>query len=178
MSTESYYIDEVQDYLELKCELNKIVAHKKPIEGVTDERRSFARFESDEHIGAIQSCASPVIVVVADYSGQRIGEVDDQQLRMTLQLRFCARKETGTGDETNAINEAVKLAEKVMFQFLTQMEKDFQEGCNALERLEPDKISWNKIEDQPWLDNYYGWDLNIPFRSYMPAYDASEWEEA
>jgi hypothetical protein len=177
MSVPDFYIDEIQDYLEELCVKNKIVAHTKPIEGQTAARRSFARFESYEHISSIQSDASKNIVVVADYYGQRIGEADDKKLRMTIQLRFAVKKETGTGDETNAINEAIKVAEQIMFQFQNRIELDYEEGCNALEMLEPEKISWDKIEDQPWLDDYYGWDLNLPFKSYMPDHDPADWDE-
>jgi hypothetical protein len=177
MSVESYYIDEIQDYLEAKCQLNKLVQHNKILAGKTKPQRTFARFESDEHIRAIQNCAGENIVVVADFYGQRIGEIDDKQLRMTLQLRFACRKPVGTKDETTAINEAVKKAEKLMFQFWNQMESDFQDGCNALQNLEPEQVTWNKIDDAPWLDNYYGWDLNIPFGSYMPEHNTEDWEE-
>lgn len=174
---ESYYIDEIQDYLEDLATKNKLVAHLSPVDQVTSERRAFSRFESEEHIRAIQHCGSPNIVVVADYYGQRIGDIDDKELRLVLQVRFCCKKQSGSGDETEAINAAVKLAEKIMFQFWIKMETDFQAGCNALDKMEPDKVSWNKIDDQPWLDDYYGWDLNIPFRSYMPEHNPEDWEE-
>lgn len=176
--TESYYIDEMQDYLEQKCELNKLVAHNKASDNSPEGQRTFARFESEEHIMQIKNNGGKNIVVVADYSGQRIGDIDDKKLRMVMQLRFCVKKETGTGDETSAINDAVKLAEQIMFQFWNQMEKDFEEGCNALETLEPEKVTWNKIDDQPWLDDYYGWDLNVPFGSYMPEHSEDDWEAA
>jgi len=65
----------------------------------------------------------------------------------------------------------------IMFQFMLRMEKDFEEGCNALESLKPEKMTWDKIDDQPWIDNYYGWDLNIPFGSFLPEYNADDWEE-
>lgn len=174
---ESYYIDEIQDYLEELAEKNKIVQHKAAIAGRTNSRRAFARFESEEHIAAITNAASNNIVVVADYYGQRIGDIDDKELRMVLEVYFAVKKADGTQNETNAINEAIKTAEKIMFQFWNKMEADFLEGCNALERLEPDKVTWNKIEDQPWLDDYYGWSLNIPFRSYMPEHNPEDWEE-
>lgn len=178
MSWDPYYIDEIQDYLEDKCELNKLVAHNKVTENCPGGQRTFARFESEEHIMQIKNNGGVNIVVVADYYGQRVGDVDDQKLLLTIQVRFAVKKESGGGDETDAINDAVKLAEKIMFQFWAQMEKDFQEGCNALENLEPEKVTWHKIEEQPWLDDYYGWDLNISFKSWMPEYDAADWEEA
>ncbi|MBE2229960.1 MAG: hypothetical protein IAE96_04870 [Chitinophagaceae bacterium] len=178
MSVESIYIDGVQDYLEDACELNKLVGHNKPTDVAPDGQRTFARFESEEHIRAIVNCAGKNIVVVADCFGQRTGEVDDQSLVYTLQLLFASKKETGTGNETAAINDAIKTAEKIMFQFWTKMEKDFQEGCNALEDLQPERVTWNPIQDQPWLDDYYGWILSIPFGTYMPEYNDADWDSA
>lgn len=178
MSDASYYIDEFQDYLEAKCVLNKLVAHTKVTDAAAGGQRTFARFESEEHIRAIQNCAGKHIVVVADVYGQRVGDVDDYKLRYTVQLRFAVKKDSNTADETAAINTAVQTAEKIMFQFWSQMEKDFQEGCNELDNLEPEKVTWNKIDDQPWLDDYYGWDLNISFGSFMPEYNEADWEAA
>jgi len=177
MAAENFYIDEFQDYLESKCELNKLVAHNKATVAAPTGQRTFARFESDEHITAIVNGAGVNIVVVADVYGQRTGDADDSRLRYTVQLRFASKKVTGTGNETEAINEAVQRSENIMFQFLSLMEKEFKEGCNALETLEPEKVTWNKIDDQPWLDDYYGWDLNLAFGSFMPESDAADWEE-
>ena len=173
---DDFYIDEIQDYLELKCELNKLVKHNVVLSAGEAPQRAFARFESDEHITMINNNGAKNIVVVADYHGQRIGDVDEKKLRMTVEVIFAVKKEPATEDETNAINDALKLAEKIMFQFWNQMEKDYQEGCNALEYLEPGNVNWNKIDDQPWLNDFYGWILNVPFGSYMPGHDEGDWE--
>lgn len=174
--SESYYIDGFQDYLEELSEKNKLVAHNKVTNSAQAGQRTFARFQSEEHIRAIQNCAGKNIVVVADCYGQRTGEVDDQALLYTVQLLFASRKETGTGNETAAISDAIKQAEQIMYQYWTKMEKDFQVGCNALEDLKPEQISWSPIDDQPWLDDYYGWVLNVPFGSFMPEHNENDWE--
>jgi len=176
MAFEDFHIDSFQDYLQGLAEANKDVAHLKIPAGRTKEQHSFARFESDEHIAAIANAQAKNILVVADYYGQRKGDADDFQVRLTVQLRFATKRETATKDETAAISDAVQKAEDIMFQFMAKMETDFREGCNALESLEPERITWTKIEDQPWLDGYYGWDLNLSFGSYMPAYDENDWE--
>jgi hypothetical protein len=173
-----FNIDLFQDYLETLCQRSKLVQHKIIVPPAKKAQRTFARFESEEHIGAIKSCAGKNIVVVADYYGQRVGDADDQRLRITVSIRFAAMKVSGTKDETDAINTAIKTAEDMMFQFIAMMEKDFREGCNALETLEPERLTWNRIEEQPWLQDYYGWDLNISFGSYMPEHNEDNWEEA
>lgn len=177
MPFDEFYIDEVQDYLEERCIKNKLVAHTKVTERNPEGQRSFARFESNEQMNQITSSQAKNIVVVADYYGQRIGDADDKRMRAVIQLRFAVKKDAASGDEQNAVNDAIKLAEKIMFQFMVRMEKDMQDGCNALEALEPEKMVWDKIEEQPWLDDYYGWDLSVPFRSYIPEYNADDWEE-
>lgn len=178
MSDVSYYIDEFQDYLEEKCELNKLVAHNKVTDAAANGQRTFARFESEEHIRAIQNCAGKNIVVVADVYAQRIGEADDKELRYTIQVRFAVKKDSNTGNETDAINDAVKKAEKIMFQFQNQLEKDYEAGCHPIDQLQPERMSWDKIEEQPWLDDYYGWDLNIVFGSFMPEHDDADWDDS
>lgn len=177
MAFEDFNIDTFQDYLQQLAEASKDLAHLKIPDGRTKAQHSFARFESNEHIDAIASAQSKNILVVADYYGQRKGDADDYQIRLTVQLRFATKRNVATKDETDAINEAVQTAEAIMFKFMAKMEKDFREGCNALETMEPERITWTKIEDQPWLDGYYGWDLNLSFGSYMPAYDENDWEQ-
>lgn len=172
-----FFIDEIQDYLEGLCELNKQVAHKVVADNAPGGRRSFARFESEEHIAQIKNDASDKIVVVTDYYAVRVGDIEDQKLRMTMLIRFAVKKVSGGLDETNAINEAIKVAEDILLQFLSRIEFDFQNECPSLKNFEPEKSAWDKIEQQPWLDDYYGWDLTLNFITYMPEYDAEDWEE-
>lgn len=178
MAFDDFNSDLFQDYLQGLCERHKVVRHLVIVPPAIKAQHSFSRFESEEHIRAIVNCGANAIVVVADIYGQRSGDADDQKIRYTVQIRFAVKKSSATRDETNAINEAIKTAEAIMFQFIAMMEKDFREGCNALETLEPERMTWNKIDDQPWLDSYYGWDLNLSFGSYMPEHDEANWEEA
>jgi hypothetical protein len=177
MAYEAFYIDEFQDYLEDLCVKNKEILHTAATEVAPAGQRTFSRFESEEHINAITNCQGKNIVVVADYFGQRIGEVEGYQMRNTVSIYFAVKRESGSNDNTDEINSAIKKAEEIMFQFIKRLEKDFDEGCNALEFLEPERMSWTKIENQPWLDNYYGWDLSLSFKSYMPDFDPDDWEE-
>lgn len=176
MAFDDFNIDVLQDYLQSLCESNKDVQHLKIVAPAVKAQHAFARFESEEHIAAIKNCGAKNIVVVADYYGQRVGDADDYRTRLTVQIRFAVRRLNGTGNVTEAINDAVTKAEDIMFQFIAKMDKDFREGCNALEAMEPERITWDKIEEQPWLDDYYGWDLNLSFGSYMPPYDENDWE--
>jgi hypothetical protein len=177
MPVDYFDIDLFQDYLQSLCERSKLVKHLKTVAPATRPQHTFARFEAQTHIAAIQNTGGPNIVVVADVFGQRVGDPDDGRIRYTVQVRFATRKAAGTRDEENAINDAIKTAESIMLKFIAMFEKDFQQGCHALESFEPEKVTWNPIDDQPWLDGYYGWDCNFSFGSYMPAHDENDWEE-
>ena len=108
MSVEYFDIDLFQDYLQDVCEKNKLVAHLKTLPGQPRPQHSFARFESDEQVSLITNTGGQNIVVVADVFGQRTGDPDDGRIRYTVQLRFAAKKAAGTGDETDAVNTAVR----------------------------------------------------------------------
>jgi hypothetical protein len=112
-------------------------------------------------------------VVVGDYYGQAIGEFDEQKISQIIKLRFAC-KALGA-DQTTAINNAVKLAEKIMLQFIQKMRKDFEDdSCGILRYVVLEKVKWEAFEG-PWLDSFYGFDLEIPFKTYMPAYDPAQW---
>lgn len=177
MSYTEFDIDVFQNYVDDLARRNKEVKHMAITESCPNGQRCFSRFESEEHISEIKNNGGKKIVVVADVYGQRIGEPDDKRILVTVQLRFAVKKEAATENETNAVNAAVKLAEKIMFQFSNQMEKDFEAGCNDLDGLQADKFSWDKIEEQPWLDDYYGWDLTVTFLHYIPEHSDDDWEE-
>lgn len=163
----SFNTNDIQNYFEDLCTRHVYLKHD------TDGRRAFARFRSDEHIRQIQNSITPNIVVVSAVNGQRIGEFDDKKVRRGISLIFAAQAFVADS-VTTAINDAITRAEEIMFDFMTQIDKDFAEGCGPLRYFEPEKLSWEDI-DGPWLDNYYGWELFVPFKSFMPAYDAAKW---
>lgn len=170
-----YFIDEIQDYLEVLCEDHKQVNHNMLDTEDNKPFRSFARFESHEHISQLTNKAGKCVVIMVDCFGQRILHQDDDRVRQTLVIRFAVYKQSGEGNETNSINEAIKKAMRIMFDFLNRIQNDAAVMCEEVRDLEPDLATWDKIEDQPWLDSYYGWDLTIPYRGFMPAYDPTQW---
>jgi hypothetical protein len=168
MSNQVLFLDEMQNYLEDLCEKHVDIRHKE------NDQRCFARLETDAHITDITQNGGTAIVVVANVSGQRIGALDDQQIRQELTLLFAVR---GFGDDMQSqASNALKKAETIMMDFVARMDMDFLEGCNVLQYLEPEKVSWDKF-DGPWLDNFYGWEFTMPFKSYMRAYNPAKWME-
>lgn len=165
MST--FNLEAIRIYFEDLCEKHSDLRHN------ADGQRAFASLNSDEHIRNIQNHGTPHIVVISSASGQRIGDFDDKKVRRGLSIIF-ASKAFNNLDVTNSINTANNKAEEIMFDFLNKMDIDFLEECTLLQYFEPEKISWEQIEG-PWLDNYYGWELFVPFKSFMPPYNAEKW---
>jgi hypothetical protein len=167
-------IDKVQDYIESVAERNKNVGHN--VNGV----RSFARYHSDDQMIEIKKNAGKNIVVVVDTGGHRVGHKDDRMLQRELVLRFACYAEKN-GDVAAAKKAAITKAEEIMFDFMTEMElqqeSDLDQDipCGVMHYLQPENYSWQEITDQPWLLNHFGWDLTVPFRTYMPAHDAAKW---
>jgi hypothetical protein len=159
-------LDSMQAYLEELAEKHTEIRHN--VNGL----RSFAWFQSEEHINQIQNAGGDKVVIVADYNGQRVGDYDDQKVRQVISVRFAVK--SNGDDNTTAIKYAIQKAEEIMFDFVNKMQQDYETECGPLKNLEPEKISWNPF-DGPWLDSFYGFDLDIPFKTYMPGFDSSKW---
>ena len=163
-------IDDCLDYIEGLCRDHVEINHS-----VTN--RCFARGE--EHIEAVRKNAGKIVVVVVSIDGRRHGIKDDQQLRREVVLRVAAYADAGVG-VTDAKKRARKKAEEIMFDIWNKMEHqqeldlDGEEACSIMRFLEPEAMSFEEIE-APWLINHYGWDLTIPFKVYMPQYNAEKW---
>jgi hypothetical protein len=93
-----------------------------------------------------------------------------------VQVRFAKDYDIPLdGDMDSAIEAAMGESYLVMMDFITRMKKDFiDDSCSWLQYVDFQSMSWNEFEG-PWLQNYYGWDLNIPFFAAMPDYDSSKW---
>jgi len=161
-------ISDIQDYFEALSEKHVDLLH------TIDGRRAFARLQTDEHINQIKKKATPNIVVMSTVNGQRIGDVDDQQMRWGLSIIFAARAIT-SGSAAVAIDAANDKSAAIMFDFIARMQFDMNEEC-PMQWLEIEKVSWDDIEG-PWLDNYYGWLLFVPFKTDMPAFDPEKWTD-
>jgi len=162
-------LDEIQNYFEELCRNHKDLLHQ------DNGNRAFARLNTDDHITQIKKKATQNIIVVAAINGQRIGDVDDQQMRWGLSLIFASRAVT-SGNLGSAIDVANNTSAEIMFDFISKMQLDMMEDC-GIQNLEVEKISWDDIEG-PWLDFYYGWMLFVPFKADMPLYNEAKWNNA
>lgn len=165
-----YSTTTIQEYFEGLCEKHVDLRHN--FEG----RRAFAWFKTESHIREIANAGTENIVVVSALSVQRIGDFDEKRIRRGVSLIFAAKAINNDLDVTEAIKAANAKAEEILLDFVAKIDADFEEGCDELQSFEPEKISWEDI-DAPWLDNYYGYELFMPFKSYLPPYDSDKWVE-
>jgi hypothetical protein len=167
-------IDKIQDYIEQLCTRNKDVQHNQ--NGI----KSFARFQSNEQVNELKKAAGKNIVVVGGIGGHRVGERDEKKLQREMILRFAVYAEK-SGDVEGAKKDAIRKAEEIMLDFMTEMERqqendfDNDDSCSIMHFLQPENFFWEEIEDQPWLLNHYGWDLTVPFKVYMPSHNPDKW---
>jgi hypothetical protein len=168
-----YYIDSFQDYLETLCINHKRVAHD-PAPGGT---KSFIRFHAPDDLNQVPNNPGTTLVIVTRYYGKAIGTMDESAMRQWVQIRFCTYAATPTdGDFTGSISTAQDTAFTVMLDFITRMLHDFRiDDCGPLKGIELDQCNWDELPEQPFLENHFGWDLTIPFRSYFPPYNPGAW---
>lgn len=165
-------IEQLQQYIEKLCAFHKEIKH-----GST--RRGFAWYQSMDHINDIKKAATKNIVVVAHMDGRRFGHKDDKMYAREIVLRFASYAPKNL-EVSAAKKEAEATAERIMYDFMTRMEKQQEDDLDAdaygpMHFLRPESFSWEPIEDQPWLINHYGFDLTIPFHHYMPAHNEGQW---
>lgn len=156
---------EAEDYFEDLARLHIDLLHE------LNGRRAFAKLRTEDHILQIKNSITPNIVVVASITGQGIGAEDNNEIRRGVELMFASRASID-GNQALAITAAMNKAEQIMFDWIGKMKYDNENECEL--NFDLDRIRWEEI-DGPWLENFYGWVLYIPFRGYMPAYDEDSW---
>jgi hypothetical protein len=163
-----YYFDTFQDYLQSLCEKHVDVAH-----GV-DGKQAFARLFSNEEMEALANNAGKNIVVVSSFTGRADGKIDEQLMLQIVTIRFATNADA-TGSD--GINLAMQTSWNIMWDFITRFRGDAKadDYCGELEGVQFQNISWDEIRDAPFLENHYGWELTLPFKSYQPAYNAAKW---
>lgn len=157
------YLKELSEYFEQLCEEHVDVAH-------STTNRAFCRYQDMEELAQLRNAAGKNIVVVKSFFGVASGEFDDAEMQNTMVLCFSSYAKAVKSSE---IIEASEQSFQILLDFVTRMRKDFEDQpC-------PWKIDWERIQfdeiEQPWLQNHYGWDLLIPYRTVLPAYNENRW---
>jgi hypothetical protein len=161
-------IDTLQDYLEGLCILHADLLH------TVDGRRSFARFQSEEEVQQLATNSGNNVVVVSSFYGSAKGSADMQELRQHLRLVFGSK---ASSYNTADINTALEKAWQIMWDFVARWRYDFDaDECNAiLEGIDFTSIQYNEVE--PFLEQHYGWELQVSFTTNQPALVAARWSD-
>lgn len=164
-----YYFKEFEDYLKLLCMQHKEVLHD------DQQNRCFIRFQSEQDLQSIPNNAGSKLVTIDQFSGRAIGEFDDGKLQQTVTIAFLMK--IGDGDPYQKVQEALAKTMQLLHDFYARMKRDYElDSCGPLRFLQPESMSFSPI-DGPILENHYGWEMNIPFNVFAPAFDAEKWNE-
>lgn len=157
-----------EDYLEQLCREHTDVAHE--VEG----KVCFSRLRSQTEVTEITNNAGENIVLLGRFNGRAFGDSQEAGMRQFAVIRFASYAEV-TGN-TSSIDDAIDKAWNIMMQFIAKFRMDYKEDdCGELGNVEFENMSWAEIDEPIYLENHYGWDLSLPFRSTQPAYDAAKW---
>lgn len=165
-----FQFKDFEDYLEQVCRENVDVAHE------VDGKICFSRLRSREEVTEIINNAGKNIVLLGRFSGRAVGESQEQGMQQYAVIRFASYAENNGGDLGGGIDNAIDTAWNVMMQFIARFRKDYYEDdCGPLGNMQFENMSWDEIDEPIYLENHYGWDLTLPYRSMQPAYDAAKW---
>ena len=168
----SVYLTEIQDYFQ-----GLAVKHTDVLDGAgSPPRRSFFRLQSSEQIDNLPNNIGPFLILVTQFNGRAVGEFDSNKMQQNVQVRFAKKYDIpADGDMDAAIEAAMGNSYLVMMDFISRMKKDFtDDSCGWLRFVDFQSLSWFEF-DGPWLENHYGWDINIPFIADMPDYNSGKW---
>ena len=168
---DEYYIKEFEDYIEQLCREHVDVLHE------TNAKICFSRLRSRTEVTEIINNAGENIVIMGRFNGRSVGDSQEQTFRQFVVLRFaCYAINNGVDDPSDGIDNAIQKAQDIMFQFISRFRKDQKDDdCGPLRLVELQNISWDEIDEPIYLENHYGWDLTLQYKSYFPAYDAAKW---
>lgn len=165
-----FQFKDFEDYLEQLCRENTDVAHE------VNGQQCFSRLRSRDEVTEILNNAGKNIVLLGRFSGRAIGESQEAGMRQGATIRFACYAEINDGDLSGGIDNAIDLAWNIMMQFIAKFRKDYKDDdCGPLGNVEFENMSWNEIDEPIYLENHYGWDLSLPFRSTQPGYDENKW---
>jgi hypothetical protein len=163
----STFLKEASDYLESLSELHVDVLH-------SAQNFAFCRFKDQQQFNQLSLAASKNIIVVGGFNGRSIGSFEEETVKNVLQVRFSCYAKTVTSAD---IIMATEKALNILLEFWKRMMKDFNDDdCAWMKGIEWENISFDDFE-QPWLTNHYGWDLFIPYRTSLPAFDNNKWTD-
>ena len=165
-----FQFKDFEDYLEQLCRENVAVSHE------VGGQECFSRLRSRDEVTQIINNAGKNIVLLGRFNGRAVGDSQEAGMRQFAVIRFASYAENNDGNISAGVDNAIDMAWNIMMQFISRMRKDYKDDdCGPLGNIEFENMGWDEIDEPIYLENHYGWDLSIPFRSTQLAYDAAKW---
>jgi hypothetical protein len=160
-------IKEVSDYLQHLSELHVDIKH-------AAANVAFCRFQDNQQFAQLTLNASRNIVVIMNFYGRATGQYDDETVKNTIIVRFSCYALKVTSVEITA---ALEKSMAIMLDFWRRLKRDNEENpCAWMKWIDFEAIQFEEIE-QPWVQNHYGWDLIIPYKTHLPPFDQNKWTD-
>lgn len=160
-------LKDIQDYNENLARKHTDLQHE------VDGRVSFGRYKDEAIIDELTKSLNQHCVLVSSVNGQRTGDIDERKFRWGMSFMFIS-KASLEGSRAYAIDAAHDKALEILFDFLNKWEEDQQNDCEVLQAFVLSEASIDEI-DSPWLDNFYGWFLFIPYNTRIPCANNNKW---
>lgn len=163
----STFLKEASDYLQGLSELHVDILH-------SNSNVAFCRFMDQQQLSQLSISASKNIIIVGSFRGRAIGTYEDEAVKNVLQVRFSCYAKTVTSADIVATTEKSLC---ILLDFWRRLRHDFDtDDCLWMKGIEWENISFEDIE-QPWLQNHYGWDLLIPYKTSLPEFNNQKWTD-
>lgn len=164
------YLTDIQDYNEALAISHADVRHNE------NGQRAFFRLQGFGALPQLPNNLGPVFIQMERFGGRAIGEYDAHKLQQFITIRFNKLLDIPPdGDFEAAISTCMGDCYLIMMDWISKMKKDFaDDSCGWLQHVDFQGLNWSEY-DGPLLDNYFGWDLTIPFKASFPAYRAAKW---
>lgn len=162
-----FQFQDFEDYLEQLCREHVDVQHE------LNGQVCFSRLRSQAEIDAIINNAGRNILLLGRFSGRAVGDSQEAGMRQFAVLRFASYADISQ----SGVDAAIDKAWNIMMDFIARFRKDYKDDdCGPLANVEFENLSWDEIDEPVYLENHYGWDLSLPFRSTQLEYDSDKWQ--
>jgi hypothetical protein len=161
--------NEFQDYLARLCAEHIVLQH-------SPSNASFSRMMDDNAIDQIKRSSSKNFCIVSSFYGRGNGRPSDDLIHQYAYIIFASYAGAASNAPTIALDDSMH----IMMDFISRMHQDSEgdEACGILRRLNLEELTFEELDDQPILDNHYGWVLMVPFKTTIPSYNPQRWTNA
>jgi len=165
----SLYFKQYQAYLETLAREHVDLVH-------SDTNHAFSRFESEDELNKLKARKKPFALIVGTFYGRSKGGIDEGKMTQYASLYFVGRVKRNPENQSAELENVLQKCWEIMMDFYARHIEDMMDDdCGPLKGLRPEEMSWDPIEEQPILDNHFGWEMLIPFVVDRPIFNPEKW---